>query len=177
MNLAALWKLPALFVCINNQYGMGTRVDHSSSTKSFPTRAEAFGLNADYADGVDAVEVYEKASALLSKARKGEPGFLEVSCYRFYGHARKDKSPYRSAEEEAEGRKRDPVHFMATRLEKQGVLTEADLQALNTAADTEMDAAQAYAEAAPVPEPSTMFEDVYSPTDPKPVSNEERLAL
>jgi pyruvate dehydrogenase E1 component alpha subunit len=177
MNLAALWKLPAMFVCINNQYGMGTRVDHSSSSKSFAGRAEAFGLQADYADGVDAEEVLAKAGALLAHARDGRPSFLEVNCYRFYGHARKDKSPYRSPEEEAEGRKRDPIVFMAARLEQAGTLTADDLSNLNAAADAEMDAAQKYAEAAPVPKLHTMFEDVYAPTAPKPISNEERLSL
>lgn len=177
MNLAALWGLPAMFVCINNQYGMGTRVDQSSSTESFPARAEAFGLVADRADGVDAEDVHAKASRLLEAAREGRPSFLEVSCYRFYGHARKDKSPYRSEQEETEGRKRDPIAFMARRLQDEGALDEGALEALNARADAEMDEALRFAEESPLPGLATMFEDVYDPATPKPVSNEERLSL
>lgn len=177
MNLAALWNLPAMFVCINNQYGMGTRVDHSSSSKSFPVRAKAFGLEADLADGVDAEEVNAKAGVLLEAARDGHTSFLEISSYRFYGHARKDKSPYRSEEEEAAGRKRDPIAFLAKRMLAAGSLSDEALAALNQRADAEMDAAQRFAEEAPLPALGSMFEDVYHPSTPQPIPNAERLSL
>lgn len=177
MNLAALWSLPAMFVCINNQYGMGTRVDHSSSTKSFPARAEAFGLVAAYADGVDAEEVHVKAGEMLASAREGRTSFLEVSCYRFYGHARKDKSPYRSAEEEEAGRRRDPIAFMTKRLRESGAITESEVSELIERADAEMDAAQQFAMEAPLPSIASMFEDVYHPSAPQPVPNKRRLSL
>lgn len=177
MNLAALWGLPAMFVCINNQYGMGTRVDHSSSTKDFSTRAEAFGLAAGHVDGVDVDQVYATANDLLESARGGTPSFLEIDCYRFYGHARKDKSPYRSEEEEAEGRQRDPIAVYAAKLQEAGVLVAEELARMNTAADQEMDGALAFAEETPLPGIDTMFEDVYDPEAPKPVPNRERLAL
>ncbi|MFA5550538.1 MAG: thiamine pyrophosphate-dependent dehydrogenase E1 component subunit alpha [Trueperaceae bacterium] len=177
MNLAALWGLPAMFVCINNQYGMGTRVDHSSSTKDFSARAEAFGLAAGYADGVDVDDVYAKALTLLESARNGQPSFLEIDCYRFYGHARKDKSPYRSEEEEAVGRQRDPIAIYAKQLQDDGAVSADEFTRMSQAADAEMDASLAFAEGTPLPGLETMFEDVYDPDAPKPVSNVERLAL
>lgn len=168
MNLAALWQLPAAFVCVNNQYGMGTRVDRSSSTLDFPARAASFGLKAARATGEDVLEVYETAQDLLDTARSGQPVFLEVNCYRFHGHARKDKSPYRDADEESQGRQRDPVLRLRDQLVSQGKLDEDTFQKVLQDADAEMDAAVDAAVGADAPTHASMFEDVYAPDAPKP---------
>jgi len=141
MNLAALWKLPVAFVCANNQYGMGTRVDRSSSTLDFPARAQSFGLKAARATGEDVLEVFDTAQDLLAAARNGQPVFLEVHCYRFHGHARKDKSPYREADEEARGRQRDPILRLCDQRVSQGTFSEDAFQQMLQDADAEMDAA------------------------------------
>jgi len=96
MNMAALWELPALFVCINNQWGMGTRIDQATKATALHERAASFGLNAETVDGLDVLDVAETASHIVDRARTGTPGFLAVDCYRFFGHGRKDKSPYRT---------------------------------------------------------------------------------
>jgi pyruvate dehydrogenase E1 component alpha subunit len=106
MNLSALWKLPVMFVCVNNEYGMGTRLDHASASLEFEKRAETFGLLAAEVDGIDVFEVYNQSKNLLEDVRKGKPAFLKVNSYRFHGHARMDKSPYRDQQEEEEGRKK-----------------------------------------------------------------------
>jgi pyruvate dehydrogenase E1 component alpha subunit len=168
MNLAALWKLPVAFVCINNQYGMGTRVDRSSSTLDFPARAASFGLKAARASGEDVLEVYDIAQDLLDTARRGQAVFLEVSCYRFHGHARKDKSPYRDEKEEAQGRQRDPVLRLRDQLVKQSMFSDDAFQTMLQEADTEMDAAVDAAVGAAEPTHASMFEDVYAPDAPKP---------
>ncbi|CAN5817139.1 thiamine pyrophosphate-dependent dehydrogenase E1 component subunit alpha [soil metagenome] len=168
MNLAALWKLPAAFVCINNQYGMGTRVDRAAATLDFPARAAAFGLEAARVMGDDAREVLGVATELLAVARGGTPVFLEVDCYRFHGHARKDKSPYRETDEEAAGRRRDPVALLRDSLVQTGELSEAGFATLQQEADAEMDAAVAFATASPKPDLDTLFEDVYAPGAPQP---------
>ncbi len=96
LNMAALWKLPVLFVVVNNQYGMGTRVDRASASLSFVERAATFGVEGEKADGMDAEAVWQASARLLDRARQGGgPGFLLADCYRFYGHGRKDPSPYR----------------------------------------------------------------------------------
>jgi len=169
MNLAALWQLPVMFVCINNQYGMGTRVDHSSSTLNFPERARAFGLAADEADGQDVEQVFDVAQTLVAGARQGKPAFLSVECYRFFGHARKDKSPYREEAEEEAGRKRDPIMVQRQRVTEAGAADAAELDAIDEAARVEMDAAVDFATQAPAPEPDAMFQDVYDPSEPAPV--------
>ena len=176
MNMAALWKLPVVFCCINNQYGMGTRVDRSAGHRDFPARAAAFGLNAARADGADVEAVYDVARGIAQAARDGRPGYLEIDAYRFYGHARMDKSPYRSPEEEAEGRARDPLLNARARLTAEGVATEAELGGIDGDAAVEMDMALAHAIASPTPALSTMFEDVYAPGTPAPRPQADRLA-
>ena len=175
MNMAALWHLPVIFCCINNQYGMGTRVDRSAGHLDFPARAEAFGLNAARADGVDVEEVYATASALTHAARQGNPGYLEIDAFRFYGHARMDKSPYRTPDEESQGRARDPLLAARVRLADAGVASEADLGGIDGDAAFEMDLALAHAIAATPPGLSTMFQDVYAPGTPAPTPQADRL--
>lgn len=175
MNMAALWHLPVLFVCINNQYGMGTRIDHAAASLAFDERARSFGLLGEIVDGSDVEAVRQAAEALLAAARDGRAGFLAVDCFRFYGHARMDKSPYRSAEEEAAGRARDPLTRQHARLVGDGVASEEDLAAIDSAAAAEMDAAVDFAIAADKPAPAALFRDVYGPDEPPPVPLAERL--
>lgn len=176
MNMAALWRLPVIFCCINNQYGMGTRVDRSAGLPDFPGRARGFGLMAARADGAEVEAVHEAARDLAAAAREGRPGFLEIDAYRFHGHARMDKSPYRSPEEEAEGRRRDPLARARARLASAGMATPGDLDAIDAAAAAEMDAALAHAVAAEAPPLSAMFADVYAPGTPAPRPQAARLA-
>jgi TPP-dependent pyruvate/acetoin dehydrogenase alpha subunit len=167
MNMAALWGLPVLFVCINNQYGMGTRIDRATGNTNLHERALAFGLNGVSVDGTDVVEVLAAAQELMDAARGGKPGFLAVECYRFYGHARKDKSPYRDDAEELEGRKRDPVKHTRAALEGQGVAVEV-LDKIDAAAASEMDATIDFAVASDPPPQNSMFRDVFAPDQPEP---------
>ncbi len=175
MNMAALWDLPVLFVCINNQYGMGTRIDRATRNVAFEQRAEAFGLEAAMVDGEDAEEVFATAQTLLEKARAGRPGYMAVSCYRFYGHGRKDKSPYRSPEEEDLGRKRDPVARARANLITRGLTSEADLDALDAKVGEEMAATIDFTIAAEPPPPNAMFRDVYGKGEPEPEPLQTRL--
>jgi pyruvate dehydrogenase E1 component alpha subunit len=175
MNMAALWRLPVLFVCVNNQYGMGTRIDRASANLAWDLRARSFGLEAESVDGVDVLAVRAAADRLLAVAREGRPGFLAVSCYRFYGHARMDKSPYRTEEEESEGRGRDPLARLGRDLVADGV-AEAELEAIRDAAGREMDGAMEFALASPQPGSEELFEDVYGPGEPRPVPVRDRIA-
>jgi pyruvate dehydrogenase E1 component alpha subunit len=168
MNMAALWGLPVLFVCVNNQYAMGTRVDRAARSTAFDRRAEAFGLNAGMADGEDVEEVFQKAAALVDAARSGEPGFLAVSCFRFYGHGRMDKSPYRSAEEEEAGRKRDPLARARRLLIERAAASSVELAALDETIAAEMGDAISFAAEAPEPPPASIFTDVYGAGQPEP---------
>jgi pyruvate dehydrogenase E1 component alpha subunit len=168
MNMAALWRLPCLFVCINNQYGMGTRIDQATANPRLHERAEAFGLAAETVDGLDVEVVAEAARHLADGARQGRPAFLAIDCYRFYGHARKDKSPYRDPAEEAAGRLKDPVAHSRTALLERRLATAAELDRLDAEIAAEMDAAIDFAIAEAAPPLSSMFRDVYAPGEPQP---------
>lgn len=176
MNMAALWALPVLFVCINNQYGMGTRIDQAAASTDLCARATAFGLAARRADGGNVEDVRQAAETLVTGARASQPGFLEVSCYRFYGHARMDKSPYRDPKEEEKGRQVDPVAAARIQLQEAGLVTQAQFERMDQEIAREMDESIEFAEAAAAPQRAEMFDDVFAPgqTPPEPVS--ERIA-
>jgi TPP-dependent pyruvate/acetoin dehydrogenase alpha subunit len=168
MNMAALWDLPVMFVCINNQYGMGTRVDRATKNTAFDQRAKAFGLNGAIVDGIDVEEVESAARWLVDDARIGKPGFLSIDCYRFFGHARMDKSPYREEEEESAGRKKDPVRFARDRLISTGLEEASALDTLDKMIASEMDASIDFAVASKAPPLTSMFRDVYGVGEPEP---------
>ena len=176
MNMAALWRLPVVFVCINNQYGMGTRIDRATANPRLHERAAAFGLAAQTVDGLAVADVADAAAALLADARAGRPAFLAVDCYRFYGHARKDKSPYRDAAEEATGRRKDPVAAARAKLVETGQAEASALETLDAAIAAEMDAAIDFAVAGAEPQLAAMFRDVYAPGAPEPEPLRRRLA-
>lgn len=176
MNMAALWGLPVLFVCINNQYGMGTRIDNATANTNLHERALSFGLAGITVDGTDVGAVAAAATELTGNARAGKPGFLVVDCYRFYGHARMDKSPYRAADEEEDGRRRDPVAKARQKLLGDGVEASETLDHLDADIAAEMDATIDFTAAAQEPQLQTMFDDVYAPSEPTPEPVRHRLA-
>ena len=175
MNMAALWKLPVMFVCINNQYGMGTRIDNATANTNLHERAAAFGLEARTVDGLEVEAVADVAAELMAGARQGKPAFLAIDCYRFYGHARKDKSPYRDDEEEKLGRKKDPVEQARDALIERGILSKDELTKIDDSIDREMDATIDFSLAQAEPQMNSMFRDVYDPSQPEPEPVRTRL--
>ncbi|MFK8082054.1 MAG: thiamine pyrophosphate-dependent dehydrogenase E1 component subunit alpha [Granulosicoccus sp.] len=167
MNMAALWDLPAIFVCINNQWGMGTRIDQATKATKLHERAQSFGLNAETVDGLDVLDVAAAAARIVDGARAGTPGFLAIDCYRFFGHGRKDKSPYRSEAEEAEGRAKDPIEFSRKMLIENG-MTDKEIDAIDNRVAAEMDATIDFAMQSEEPALNTMFRDVFAPDQPAP---------
>lgn len=167
MNMAALWDLPAIFVCVNNQWGMGTRIDQATKSTNLHERAQSFGLNAETVDGLDVLDVADAAARIVDGARAGKPGFLAIDCYRFFGHGRKDKSPYRSEAEEAEGRAKDPVEFSRNMLIDNG-MDDAEMDAIDTQVAAEMDATIDFTIQSEEPALNTMFRDVFAPDQPEP---------
>ena len=176
MNMAALWRLPVLFVCINNQYGMGTRIDKATAVPDIHKRAAPFGLTGARVDGTDVEAVAEIASEMITDARAGKPGFLVVDCYRFYGHARMDKSPYRDGAEETEGRFRDPVIKARETLISRDEIDSTSLNEMDQDIAAEMDTTIEFATDAREPPLDSIFDDVYAPKTPPPESVRSRLA-
>jgi len=148
MNLAALWKLPVLFVCENNLYAMGTAVARSEAATDIAAKAAAYAMRGVWVDGMDVLAVEAAAAAAIESVRRGEgPLLLECRTYRLRAHSMYDAQLYRSKEEVLEWQKRGPLICFTTMAKARGLLTEADFLELQAAAEREVDAAVAFAEA------------------------------
>jgi acetoin:2,6-dichlorophenolindophenol oxidoreductase subunit alpha len=163
LNLAAVWKLPALFVCENNLYMEYTPIASVTAVaQPAADRAPAYGLPAEVIDGNDVVAVWEATSRAVERARAGNgPTIIEALTYRQYGHSRADPAKYRPQEEVDEWLKRDPLTLLAERLRGDGVAEEA-LQERRDRAQKVVDAAVEAAKAAPPPDEATALTDVWA---------------
>ncbi len=149
MNLAALWRLPVLFICENNLYAMGTALARSESQTDIQAKAAAYAVRAAAVDGMDVLAVEQAAREAVEHARAGRgPVLLEMRTYRLRAHSMFDAQLYRDKAEVEEWRKRGPLTTLTTRLKAAGLLTEDDFQALLRAADAEVAAAVEFASAA-----------------------------
>ncbi len=146
MNLSALWKLPVLFVCENNRYAMGTRLDASHSVTDLSKKAASYCVPAAAADGMDVLAVEEAARSATEHVRSGEgPFFLECRTYRFRAHSMYDPELYRDKAEVEEWKKRDPIPALIRRIEEDG--TQTGLAELESQVAKEIDQAIAFADA------------------------------
>ena len=163
LNLAGVWKLPAIFVAENNGWAESTSSDYSVAGADIAGRARAYGMRGEVVDGLDLFDVYEKAGKAIAAARAGEgPTLLECKTYRFYGHHEGDKQGYRSQEEVEEYRKnRCVIKNFRGRMTDEKVLTDGELDEIEERVAETIESAVAYAADSPWPEPSEVTEDVY----------------
>ena len=148
MNLAALWHLPVLFCCENNLYAMGTALDRSESETDLSLKAASYRVPAWEVDGMDVLAVEDAARSAVETVRAGGgPHFLELRTYRFRAHSMYDPDRYRDKAEIEQWKLRDPIALLATRLTASGVLTEGDLERIESEVGAEVDDAVAFAEA------------------------------
>jgi pyruvate dehydrogenase E1 component alpha subunit len=125
LNMAAVYRVPAVFVCENNQYGASTSINRVLKLDNIADRAAAYGMQGDIANGMDVLDVYEHAKAALDRARKGDgPTLLELKTFRLCGHSRRDPNNYMSAEEKEYWQKKDPLPYFEKILMKRKVLTK-----------------------------------------------------
>ena len=164
-NMAALFKLPCIFVCENNGYGEYTPQANHQAIVDVADRAPGYGMPGVVVDGMDAVAVYEAAGEAIKRARNGDgPTLLECKTYRYYDHVgvRGMGLSYRTDEEVEQWRKKDPIPNFEARLEEQGVLSAAAAQAVHDQVREDVQAGVAFAESSPMPDPSTITDDVYA---------------
>lgn len=148
MNLAALWRLPVLFICENNFYAMGTALSLTESVTDLSLKAAAYGMASSAVDGMDVLAVEEAARKAAEEIRAdGRPHFLECRTYRFRAHSMFDPEFYRAKNEVEEWKNRGPIIKFTTRLKTEGVITEDDFQAAEAEADAQVAEAIAFAEA------------------------------
>ena len=164
MNLAALWKLPVIFICENNRYAMGTAIHRALAQTEIWRFAENYGMSAEAVDGMDVLAVRDVVARAVERARRDKaPALIEARTYRFRGHSMRDPagSVYRTKEEVEREKLRDPIALFSDRCLKEGVLTEADLKTIEKTINDVADEAVAFAEASPEPPPEELFIDVY----------------
>jgi TPP-dependent pyruvate/acetoin dehydrogenase alpha subunit len=163
LNLAAIWKLPVVFLCENNQYGMSMSVKRAIAIENISDRACAYGMPGVTVAGAQLNEVYQATLEALERARAGEgPTLLEAITYRYLGHSKSDANLYRTREEIQTWRKQDPIQLFATVLEEEGVLRENEWRKLDEEAKERIEEAFAKASREPDPEPDSALEDVYA---------------
>jgi acetoin:2,6-dichlorophenolindophenol oxidoreductase subunit alpha len=162
LNLAAVWKLPVLFVCENNLYSEATPVEYAIKIKDVADRASSYGIPGVIADGMDFFDMYEKVQQAVERARSGEgPTLLEAKTYRYFGHYEGDAMKYRAREEEQSYRARDPITTFKSKVLAQSLLTAAECEAIERKAVATVEAAVKAAEEAPLPKPEECLADVY----------------
>jgi pyruvate dehydrogenase E1 component alpha subunit len=164
MNLAALWKLPVIFICENNRYAMGTAIHRALARTEIWRFAETYGIPGEVVDGMEVLAVRDTVLRAVERARRDKtPTLIEARTYRFRGHSMRDPAGavYRTREEVEREKQRDPITLFGDRCLKDGVLAESDIRNVEKAVADLVDEAVAFAEASPEPPPEELFTDVY----------------
>lgn len=163
LNMASVWKLPVVFFCENNQYGMSTSTAQSTAVKSIADRAPAYSMPGVVVDGNDFSAVAEASDEAVARARDGlGPTLVESFTYRFRGHSRSDRNRYRTKEEIQEWMRRDPIARMSELLESHGIVTRREIEQLELDVHREMEAAIDFADKSPAPPAAELMRDVYA---------------
>ena len=163
LNLAALWRLPAVYVCENNLYAMSTHVREACAVEHIADRAAAYAMPGVQVDGMDVLAVAAAVRTAVERARAGRgPSLIECKTYRFLGHSKSDQRVYRGREEEAAWRDRDPLARFRTCVLEHGLATAAELDGIAREAVAAVDAAVDFAQASPFPARAALTEGVFS---------------
>jgi len=165
LNLAAVWKLPLLFLCENNFYGMGTAIHRVSAMTDIYKRAEAYGIRSEQADGMDVIEIQKRTEQALQLIRQGEgPFFLEAITYRFRGHSMADPELYRDKTEVEHWRQNDPIKTFSDALVRGAMFTEEEIAVVWKKAEEEVEDAARFADESAFPDVSTITDHLYAPS-------------
>ena len=162
VNLASVWKLPVLFVCVNNLYAMSTPLRRQANIPDLAQRGAAYGIRSVSMDGNDAVAIYLAAREAREYVRQNGPMLLVLNTYRHMGHSKSDANVYRTKQEIEEWKKRCPIKRMRERLLAEETFTEAELDALEAQAAQDVAAAVKFAEESPAPKIEEAARDVYA---------------
>jgi pyruvate dehydrogenase E1 component alpha subunit len=165
LNMAALWKLPAVYILENNGYGMGTAIARATASMDLFHRAYSYDMEAEAVDGQDVFAVKDAMERAVERARtKSEPTLLEMRTYRYVGHSMSDAAhgTYRTKDEVEEYRERDPLVIMAAFMKKQGMIDDDGLKAIDDAVKAEVQDAMDYADQSPDPPLEALYTDVYA---------------
>lgn len=163
LNMAQLWKLPCIYICENNQYGMGTSQERAMSISSIAKKGDAYGVANEFVDGMDVMAVREATLRAIERGRKESlPTLLEVRSYRFMGHSMSDPGNYRTRDEIAKYQERDPIHLFQGSLKEAKIFTDKDFDNIREEAIEATNKALEFADASPLPNESELLTDVYA---------------
>jgi len=167
LNMAQLWKLPCIYICENNQYGMGTSLARAMSSHDISQKAYAYDIASEFVDGMDVLAVREATLRAVERARKEYlPTLLEVRTYRFMGHSMSDPGNYRTRAEIERHQERDPIKLFSASLKEAGVLSDSEFQKIEAEVKEQVEKAVRFAEESPFPDPKELYADIYaSPID------------
>src|SRR3954471_13394089 len=162
LNLAALWRLPVVFMVTNNQFGMGTALERHSAQTDLHRRGDGYGVPGMRCDGMDVVETYEVLCEAIRRVREDRrPVLVEAVTYRFRGHSMADPEEYRTKEQVEEWRRRDPINTFADRLVRSGALPADGLAQIDRAVGERIDAAVRFADESAFPPPEALYDHIY----------------
>lgn len=163
LNLAGVWKVPAVFVVEDNLYAISVPNAASTSVRSNAERGAAYGIPAVQVDGQDVTAVYEAAGEAIARARRGEgPSLIEAICYRYRGHFEGDAEGYLQQGEKAAWKEKDPINILGAQLKAQGWLSDADAQAIQAEMTAQVAEAEAFARESPYPAPEEALQHVFA---------------
>ncbi|QKJ31790.1 pyruvate dehydrogenase (acetyl-transferring) E1 component subunit alpha [Mucilaginibacter mali] len=165
-NMAALWKLPCIFICENNGYAMGTSVERTTAQTDIYKLGLPYGIPSSPVDGMDPVAVHNAMDEAVARARAGEgPTFLEMRTYRYKGHSMSDPQKYRTKEEVESYKAKDPIEIVKQTIEKEGYADEKWFEEMDAKIKAIVDESVQFAEESPWPEASELYTDVYVQQD------------
>jgi pyruvate dehydrogenase E1 component alpha subunit len=168
LNMAQLWKLPCIYICENNQYGMGTSIARGMSLRDVAQKGCAYEMASEFVDGMDVLAVREATMRAVERARRQSlPTLLEVRTYRFMGHSMSDPGNYRTRAEIEKYQERDPIKLFSASLLEEKITDQKKLDEINKQIHDEVEDAFRFAEESPLPNPEELYTDVYAnPIDP-----------
>jgi len=164
LNMAALWKLPVIYICENNLYAMGTALSRTQSVTDLHLKADAYGMPGEQVDGMDVLAVQEVTARAVARARREKvPTLIETRTYRFRGHSMRDPAAavYRTREEVEEWKKSDPIVVLWDRMSRDGIITDAEYKEMDKEINQVIEEAVRFAEASPEPPLEELLTDVY----------------
>lgn len=162
LNLSKVWSLPVLWVCENNQYGMGTAVERASAVSEIRRKADGYDIPNERVDGMNLMEVRNTTGRILEHIRSGKgPYFLEIVTYRFRGHSMGDPERYRQQDEVRKWQEEDPIGIYQRYLLSENLVTENELKEIEQRVEVDVKDAIEFAESSPEPSPDELFKDIY----------------
>ena len=163
LNMAQLWKLPCIYICENNMYGMGTSLERAMSSQNVASKACAYELASESVDGMDVLKMREATRRAIKRAREeSSPTLIEARTYRYMGHSMSDPGKYRTRAEIEKYQERDPIKVFTKTLKDNGVISDSEIAEIEAQVKEEVERAVRFADESPLPDPKELYTDIYA---------------